>query len=151
MNHIKHKYEYIYMYLWYDVEKYGGSRMAEVDNIISHREYTIFFPDNKGKQTQALVLFNTCRFSMENMVTRTRLTVTFYIHCPPCSKSIVLSFVYYTHHFIAISVSKIASWNAFGNRERSESRCALSLRYVDLVFSIEVAVEVCCCFTVFSC
>jgi hypothetical protein len=31
---------------------------------------------------------------------------------------------------------------------RSESRCALRLRYVDLVVSIEVAVEVCCCFTV---
>jgi hypothetical protein len=35
--------------------------------------------------------------------------------------------------------------------KRSESRCALRLRYVDLVVSIEVAVEVCCCFTVFSC
>jgi hypothetical protein len=34
---------------------------------------------------------------------------------------------------------------------RSESRCALRLRYVDLVVSIEVAVEVCCYFTVFSC
>jgi hypothetical protein len=34
---------------------------------------------------------------------------------------------------------------------RSESRCALRLRYVDLVVSIEVAVEVCCSFTVFSC
>jgi hypothetical protein len=34
---------------------------------------------------------------------------------------------------------------------RSESRCAFRLRYVDLVVSIEVAVEVCCCFTVFSC
>jgi hypothetical protein len=34
---------------------------------------------------------------------------------------------------------------------RSESRCALILRYVDLVVSIEVAVEVRCCFTVFSC
>jgi hypothetical protein len=33
----------------------------------------------------------------------------------------------------------------------SESRCALRLRYVDLVVSIEVTVEVCCCFTVFSC
>jgi hypothetical protein len=28
----------------------------------------------------------------------------------------------------------------------SESRCALRLRYVELVVSIEVAVEVCCCF-----
>jgi hypothetical protein len=34
---------------------------------------------------------------------------------------------------------------------RSESRCALRLRYVDLVVSIDVAVEVCCCFTAFSC
>jgi hypothetical protein len=33
----------------------------------------------------------------------------------------------------------------------SESRCALRLWHVDLVISIEVAVEVCCCFTVFSC
>jgi hypothetical protein len=33
----------------------------------------------------------------------------------------------------------------------SESRCALRLRYVDLLVSTEVAVEVCCCFTVFSC
>jgi hypothetical protein len=36
------------------------------------------------------------------------------------------------------------------NTVLSESRCALKLRYVDLVVSIEVAVEVCCCFTVFS-
>jgi hypothetical protein len=34
---------------------------------------------------------------------------------------------------------------------RSESRCALRLRYVDLFVNIEVAVEVCCCFAVFSC
>jgi hypothetical protein len=32
-----------------------------------------------------------------------------------------------------------------------ESRCALRLRYVDLVDSIQVAVEVCCCFTVSIC
>jgi hypothetical protein len=36
------------------------------------------------------------------------------------------------------------------NKVRSESRCALRLRYVDLVVIIEVAVEVCCCFTVLS-
>jgi hypothetical protein len=34
---------------------------------------------------------------------------------------------------------------------RSESSCALGLRYVDFVVSIEVAVEACCCFTVFIC
>jgi hypothetical protein len=32
-----------------------------------------------------------------------------------------------------------------------ESRYALRLRYVDLVVSVEVAVEVCCCFAVFGC
>jgi hypothetical protein len=32
-----------------------------------------------------------------------------------------------------------------------ESHYALRLRYVDLVESTEVVVEVCCCFTVFSC
>jgi hypothetical protein len=37
------------------------------------------------------------------------------------------------------------------NTVRSESRCALRLRYVDFVVSIEVAVEVCYCVTVFSC
>jgi len=30
---------------------------------------------------------------------------------------------------------------------RSVSHCELRLRYVDLVFSIEVAVEICCCVT----
>jgi hypothetical protein len=34
---------------------------------------------------------------------------------------------------------------------RSESCCARRLRYVDLVVSIEVAVEVCCCFVTFHC
>jgi hypothetical protein len=37
------------------------------------------------------------------------------------------------------------------NTVRSESRCALRLRYVDMVVSIAVTIEVCCCFTVFSC
>jgi hypothetical protein len=34
---------------------------------------------------------------------------------------------------------------------RSDSRFALRLRYVDLVVSIEVAFEVCCFFTIYSC
>jgi hypothetical protein len=40
--------------------------------------------------------------------------------------------------------------SAIGNAVRSVSRCELRLRYVVFVVSIEVAVEVCCCFTVFS-
>jgi hypothetical protein len=34
------------------------------------------------------------------------------------------------------------------NTACSESHCVLRLQYVDLVVSIEAAVEVCCCFTV---
>jgi hypothetical protein len=33
----------------------------------------------------------------------------------------------------------------------SESHCALRLRYIDLLVSIEVAVEVCCCCVTFHC
>jgi hypothetical protein len=39
----------------------------------------------------------------------------------------------------------------YNSTVRSESRCALRLRYVDLAVSTEVAVAVCCCLTVFSC
>jgi hypothetical protein len=38
-----------------------------------------------------------------------------------------------------------------GHAVCSESRCALRLRYVNLVVSIEVSIDVCRCFTVFSC
>jgi hypothetical protein len=38
-----------------------------------------------------------------------------------------------------------------GYTVRSESRCALSLRCADLVVSIEVAVEACCCCVTFHC
>jgi hypothetical protein len=51
-------------------------------------------------------------------------------------------------HFLGVPV--LHSVSGMSNTVRSESRCALRLRYVDLVVSIEVAVEVCCCFTVFS-
>jgi hypothetical protein len=40
-------------------------------------------------------------------------------------------------------------FSGFVSTVLSESRCALMLRYVDLVVSIEVAVKVCCCSTVF--
>jgi hypothetical protein len=44
----------------------------------------------------------------------------------------------------------VSNADSSANTVRSESRCALWLRYVDLVVIIEVAVEVCCRFTVFS-
>jgi hypothetical protein len=41
--------------------------------------------------------------------------------------------------------------NALPYTMHPETHCALRLWYVDLVVSIEFAVEVCSCFTVFSC
>jgi len=39
----------------------------------------------------------------------------------------------------------------YTSKLRSESHCALRLRYIDLVVSIEVAVEMCCCCVTFHC
>jgi hypothetical protein len=46
-------------------------------------------------------------------------------------------------------ISLNCSVSVFHSTVRSEGRCALRLQYVDLVVSIEVAVEVYGCFTVF--
>jgi hypothetical protein len=53
--------------------------------------------------------------------------------------------------YICINVTEEPQREPFKETVLSESRCALRLHYVDLVVSIEVDVEVCCCFTVFSC
>ena len=47
---------------------------------------------------------------------------------------------------LVVCIQTVASYTV-----RSESHCALRLRYVDLVVSIEVAVEVCCCCVTFRC
>jgi hypothetical protein len=54
-------------------------------------------------------------------------------------------------HYVAVSLQSNAGVTFFKDEStvRSVSRCAVRLRYVDLVVSIEVAVEVCCYFTVF--
>jgi hypothetical protein len=49
-------------------------------------------------------------------------------------------------HFMNPDIQKLDK-----NAVCSVSRCALWLRYVDLVVKIEVAVEMYSCFTVFSC
>jgi hypothetical protein len=46
---------------------------------------------------------------------------------------------------------ELAKLSICGNTVLSESHCALKLRYAELVFSIEFAIDVCCCFTIFSC
>jgi hypothetical protein len=59
------------------------------------------------------------------------------------------------HQYPLSSQPQTNSWTLFseavGNTVRSESRCALRLLYVDLVVSVEISVEVCCCFTALSC
>jgi hypothetical protein len=50
-----------------------------------------------------------------------------------------------------LSLVHISIALGFINTKGLENRCALMLRYIDLVVSIATAVEVCCCFTVFGC
>jgi hypothetical protein len=50
----------------------------------------------------------------------------------------------------AVDVSLLHSY-CTRNTLCSASRCALRLRYIDLAVGIKVAVEVCCCLTIFSC
>jgi hypothetical protein len=59
--------------------------------------------------------------------------------------------LYYCHRVSTQLRSNILYHIISFSTVRSESRCALRLRYVDLVVSIEDAVEVWCSFTVFSC
>jgi hypothetical protein len=58
-----------------------------------------------------------------------------------------------TNHIWVVlgSNPRLSFFHRLHNTMHSESRYALRLRYVDLVVSAEVSVEVCCCFTVFSC
>jgi hypothetical protein len=78
--------------------------------------------------------------------------------------NVVIKTQTFIREFLALNPGRIACYSQqqhscsysvrleyLDSTERSESRCALRLRYVDLVASIEVAVEVCCCFIVFSC
>jgi hypothetical protein len=60
--------------------------------------------------------------------------------------NVLLCAIYQLNFTVFMYVTRISRYTV-----RSESRCALRLRYVDLVVSTEVAVEMCCCFTVFSC
>jgi hypothetical protein len=55
-------------------------------------------------------------------------------------------------HYMAVFLQSNVGVTFFKDEStvRSVSRCAVRLRYVDLVVSIEFAVEVCCCFTAFS-
>jgi hypothetical protein len=60
--------------------------------------------------------------------------------------NVLLCVIYQLNFTVFMYVTRISRY-----RVRSESRCALTLRYVDLAVSIEVAVAVCYCLTVFSC
>jgi hypothetical protein len=66
---------------------------------------------------------------------------------------VMLGHVVGLHYGMISSLIFSVKLSIFGacNTVRSESHCALRLRYLDLVVSIEVSVEACCCFTVFNC
>ena len=57
------------------------------------------------------------------------------------------SFVEKKGAFMIVEISRNTDRQTLYYTVRSESHCALRVRYVDLVVSIEVAVEVCCCVT----
>ena len=57
-----------------------------------------------------------------------------------------------TVHLIRSPSHTVTHTHTIFNTVRSESHCAPRLRYVDLVVSIEVTVEVCCrCYVTFRC
>jgi hypothetical protein len=59
--------------------------------------------------------------------------------------------VFTLYVFMVWRTENLPVFYMFDYTVRSGSRCARKSRYVDLVVSIEVAVEVCYCFNVFSC
>jgi hypothetical protein len=62
------------------LKKYCGAGQTTDDNLLHER----FMLGTLGYK-HTLIACNTCYFSTATMVTRTRLTVTVYVHCPSCS------------------------------------------------------------------
>jgi hypothetical protein len=60
--------------LWYNLEKYGSARQATYDNIMRRME-------TNAKLSLTLRICNTNCFCTANMVARTRINVTLYVHC----------------------------------------------------------------------
>jgi len=65
------------------VEKYCTAGQGTDDNIVRCMYFACFF--NLGYK-RTLRIRNTYCFSAATVVTRTRLNVTLYVHCPPCLK-----------------------------------------------------------------
>jgi hypothetical protein len=68
---------------WSNVEKYCRAREAKDDNIIQRMRWL-----------QTHCVWNTCRFSRVTVVMRTRLNVTFILHCL-CCLFMCKTFTYY--------------------------------------------------------
>jgi hypothetical protein len=111
---------------------------------------------NTGKVCNCLIQFKSgsglYRHSRTSLPTPSVSAATFQMHCS------------ISHACVGCLAANTIwlEWNLFGkyiythththtHTVCSKSYCALRLQYVHLVVSIEVAVEVCCCLTVFSC
>jgi hypothetical protein len=89
---------------FWDVKKYGRARQA-TDGII-----------RRLRHIYILRICNPYCFSTATVVTRTRLDVTLYVHCPSCSSYVLSAFTFPIHILL---ISKIA---AFSNGPREYVR-----------------------------
>ena len=75
---------------WDHVEEYGGARQATDDNIIWRMRVSCWITKATHRRARActhtdtLRICNTYCFSTATIATRTRLNITFYVHCLPC-------------------------------------------------------------------
>jgi hypothetical protein len=101
---------------------------------------------------QTVLLFNETGIHSKQCTFQKVPTSTCVLHVLPNSPSFhhlkTRSAIYGVPHYY---VSFVLLFFHLCYTVRSGSHCALRLWYADLVVGIEVAVEVCCCFTVFSC
>ena len=79
------QYIYIYFVCVDDVEEYGRSRQVTDDNLIRRRKYVICLLVVLRKEHRyTVIIFNIYCFSTATVVTRTRPSVTLYVHCLSC-------------------------------------------------------------------
>jgi hypothetical protein len=108
--------------------------VAELTSTVKDAHYSVFFSkrrlrgliNNRGTYNVILTCFRITIVDVEKQYVL---------------PSLIVSVAFVIQHAVRMCCSTV----------RSESRCAIRLRYVDLVVSIEVAAVVCFCLTVFSC
>jgi len=79
------------------VKKYGGARQV-TDGII-----------RRMRCKYTLRMCNTYSFSTATIVTRTRLNVTLYVHCPSCSSCVLCAFTFPIHILLFSKISAFSN------------------------------------------